>query len=137
MTGSAIRIVTLVNVETGTFGPVISGTEEDILPLLSSPFVDGVFDATTQQMDPASGQIIAREPRAPMIHELRQARNELLDAWRWTVMPDSPLSKANQADWLDWLREMQACLRDVGPDQTAGFIFPARPQLVYADGGAA
>lgn len=137
MTGSAIRIVTLVNPETGTFGPVISGTEEDILPLLSSPFVDGAFDAATQRLDPASGQVIARAPRAPMLHELRQERNELLDAWRWTVMPDSPLAPANQAAWLDWLRAVQASLRDVGPDQTAGFTFPARPPLVYAEGGAA
>lgn len=132
-----IRTVTLVNLETGEFGPVISGAEADIAPMLTAPYIDGAFDAAALRLDIETGDIVPAAPRAPLLHELRQERNEMLDAWRWTVMPDSPLSPANQAEWLDWLRAMQAALRDVSAEQTAGFAWPPRPALVYADGGAA
>ncbi|MCX7284411.1 MAG: phage tail assembly chaperone [Novosphingobium sp.] len=136
MSASAIRTVTLVNLETGAFGPVISGAEADIAPMLSAPYIDGAFDAMTQRLDIETGEIVAAAPRAPLLHELRQQRNEMLDAWRWTVMPDSPLSESSKAAWLAWLRALQAVLQDVTPEQTAGFAFPDQPALIYAEGGA-
>lgn len=126
--------ITLVNPETGELGAVVSGLPSDIAPMVTGPFIEGAFDGTTHRVDIDTRQLVELPPRAPLLHELRQARNEMLDTWRWTVMPDSPLTESNIAQWLTWLRALHVALKDVGEDQTAGFAWPHRPDLIYASG---
>lgn len=68
---------------------------------------------------------------------LKAERNGLLDANRWTVMPDSPLTVVNQGEWLQYLRALQS-LTIIFPSLT-GFKatdgkwkWPTKPALKYA-----
>lgn len=126
-----IRTITLFDQSTGALGAVVCGSEEDIAASLALPYVEGSWDRLAFKVDLETLDLVPIPPRAPMLYELRQRRNELLDTWRWTIMPDSPLTPQNQAQWLVWLKSLQSCLRDVTEQDTASFTFPAKPDLHY------
>jgi hypothetical protein len=62
---------------------------------------------------------------------LKSERSRRLDAMRWTVMPDSPLSAECQAAWLGWLRALQRMTRDC-PDP-ADWRWPVEPLFTYQE----
>lgn len=68
---------------------------------------------------------------------LRAHRNSLLDANRWTVMPDSPLTVINQGEWIVYLKQLQS-LTVTYPNLTAfqdtpgKWKWPVMPTLKYA-----
>lgn len=71
------------------------------------------------------------EPLEFRWNKVRQQRNHKLDSFRWTVMPDSPLTEANKAEWLAYLKALQALTKDlVDPDEV---VWPQQPEYVYAE----
>lgn len=126
-----IRTITLFDASTGDLGAVVCGSEEDIAEALASDYIEGSWDRLKWRLDLETLDLIEAPARPPMLYELRQRRNALLDTWRWTIMPDSPLTPQNQAQWLVWLKSLQSCLRDVTEQDTASFTFPAKPDLHY------
>ncbi len=65
---------------------------------------------------------------------LKGQRNVELDRWRWTVMPDSPLSAPCKAAWLDPLRTLHRMTVDC--TDPALWSWPVVPALEYPLEGA-
>lgn len=60
---------------------------------------------------------------------LKNERNRLLDASRWTIMPDSPLSDACQTAYKTYLNTLQQMTLNNATTKT--WKFPGAPPLVY------
>lgn len=124
------RTITLYNALTGDLGFIMTGTEEDLHEALQLSHIEGAFDNTRFKIN-----IVTKEleeittPRKPLIHELRNKRNDLLNDYRWTIMPDSPLS--NQQEWLVYLQSLHSLLQSITPETTDQVIWPVRPQYIY------
>lgn len=127
-----IKTITLFDQATGKFGPIITGAEEDIADMLLLPHIDGAYDSTKYKLNLSNMQVEEiTETAKPLLHELRNARNEMLDNFRWTVMPDSPLTEANKAEWLQWLKDLQGILVGITPETTDTVVWPTKPNYVY------
>lgn len=122
-----MKTITIYDAKTGELGPVISGHPDDLPEALAS--IEGAHDAATKRYNVKTNKLEDREPPAPHINELRQKRNNLLDSYRWTVMPDSPLTDACQQAWMGWLKELHALLVDV--TDTNAVVWPDQPELEY------
>lgn len=123
-----MRTITLYDPESGEFGAVISGHPDD-MPNFAH-FVDGSYDSRTSRFDLQSKKVVGKAPPPPQFFELRQRRNELLDNYRWTIMPDSPLSPACQEEWRVWLQALHSVLLDV--TDTSAVAWPEMPGYEYA-----
>lgn len=127
-----IKTITLFDQNTGKFGPIFSGSEEDIADMLLLPHIDGAYDSTKYKLNLSNMQVEEiTEARKPLLHELRNIRNEMLDNYRWTIMPDSPLTEANKAEWLQWLQALQNVLVGVTPETTDTVVWPTKPNYQY------
>ena len=62
---------------------------------------------------------------------LKVERSRMLNEWRWTVAPDSPLSEACKAAFLAYLGTLHRMTIDSTPDVWA---WPETPALDYAEG---
>lgn len=122
-----MKTVTIYDPLTGRLGPVLSGHPDDI-PVVGQ-YVEGSYSADEYVFDLDARKLVRRGPQPPNLNELRQQRNELLDAYRWTVMPDSPLTEECKAEWLTWLGQLHTLLIDVV--DTASVVFPPKPSLEY------
>lgn len=67
--------------------------------------------------------------RPVTINTVRQRRNKLLAKYQWTVGPDSPLTKKNQADWLLYLKALHRVTKDL--DDPAAVEWPVEPEFIY------
>jgi len=123
-----MRTITLYDPETGEFGPVIAGHPDD-MPNFAH-FVEGSHDSRTSRFDLQSREVVNKAPPPPQLFELRQRRNELLDNYRWTIMPDSPLSPACQEQWGAWLQSLHSLLLNV--TDTSSVVWPEMPEYEYA-----
>ncbi len=127
-----IKTITLFDQNTGKFGPILSGSEEDIADMLLLPHIEGSYDSTKYKLNLSNMQVEEiTEARKPLLHELRNIRNEMLDNFRWTVMPDSPLTEENKAEWLLWLKSLQSILVGITPETTDTVVWPTKPGYVY------
>lgn len=127
-----VKIITLYDPLTGELGPIMTGTEEDLANALQFTHIEGAFDNTRFKINIGTKELEEiLTPRKPLIHELRNKRNDLLNDYRWTIMPDSPLTEANKADWLEYLRALQALLVNTTPDTTDQVVWPTKPQYDY------
>lgn len=122
-----MKTVTIYDPLTGQLGPVLSGHPDDI-PVVGQS-VEGAYSADEYAFDLDARKLVKRGPRPPNLNELRQQRNELLDAYRWTVMPDSPLTEESKTEWLAWLGQLHTLLIDVV--DAASVVFPPKPALEY------
>lgn len=61
---------------------------------------------------------------------LKAERNIVLDGFRWTIMPDSPLTAENQAEWVAWMRALHRMTVDFQPSD---WSWPARPDLEFQE----
>lgn len=122
---------TLYNATTGDLGPIISSTSVDeiVIPEGYKPLL-GEFEIKGKRLNLTTMEFEDKPPPPPRIGQLRDKRNRLLDNWRWTVMPDSPLS--NQDEWLVYLKALQCLLKDTTADTTADVVWPDQPELIYA-----
>jgi hypothetical protein len=97
---------------------------------------EGHFEAQDYFINPDTGRANkhksdATRPKVPIARrwaEVRNRRNRLLDANRWTVMPDSPVTAANQTEWLGYLKRLQAIT--VGVGDPADVVWPEQPAIV-------
>jgi len=62
--------------------------------------------------------------------EMKAVRDRTLDKWRWTIMPDSPLSMACQQEFKRFLIAWQRMTVDAMTK--AAFTEPSVPDLEYA-----
>lgn len=62
--------------------------------------------------------------------EQKMHRDRTLDRWRWTVLPDSPLTGDNQTAWLAYLAVWHRMTVDAATP--ADFIEPEQPAMQYA-----
>lgn len=127
-----IKTVTLFDQVSGKLGPIFSGSEEDIADILLLPHIDGAYDSTKYKVNLSTMQVEEiTEARNPLLHELRNARNEMLDNYRWTIMPDSPLTEVNKAEWLQWLQSLQNLLVGITAETTDTVVWPTKPNYEY------
>ena len=123
-----MRTITLYDPNTGELGPVLSGHPDD---LPQSPnFIEGSHNARTKKLNLQTMEVEDKAPPPPQMFELRQRRNELLDTYRWTIMPDSPLSAACQAQWAAWLQSLHSLLLNVTDPATV--VWPEMPGYEYS-----
>lgn len=122
-----MKTITIYDAKTGQLGPVISGHPDD-LPEVTA-FVEGAHDAAAARYDTETNKIVEAPPLPPHINELRQRRNEMLDSYRWTIMPDSPLTEGCKDQWLQWMTSLHGLLVDV--TDTSAVVWPPMPQLEY------
>lgn len=124
--------------DTGEIVALVSGpTEESLEHYEDNEYglVDGHHDGNLHQVDTATKGIMARtlpnETEVPLKwSRIRARRNNLLDSYRWTVMPDSPLTDTNQAEWLTYLQTLQGITANVSnPDD---IVWPDTPSYIYA-----
>jgi hypothetical protein len=113
----------------GQFGPMISGPAEELAEHLARPHLEGHFDAATQYYDIEAGEVKPKAPTRPILSELRNRRDHLLDAHRWTIMPDSPLTESCKSLWLTYLRSLHVLL--IGYDETFDIVWPETPGYEY------
>ena len=139
--------LTVYHPETGKIGGLVEvQNPDDAAFWMDQGFVlaPGHHDAATHFINPETGKpnkhkSDATRPQVPIERrwaEVRNRRTQLLDAWRWTVMPDSPLAADNQAEWLAWLKALHAVTK--GVEDPGGVVWPDQPALRYAedaDGG--
>lgn len=127
-----VRTITLYNAVTGELGPIISGAVEDIKASLAFTHVIGAFDNTRFRFNVETQSIEEiTTPRKPLIHELRNTRDELLNNYRWTIMPDSPLTEESKAEWLLYLKELHSLLININPENTDEVVWPTKPTYQY------
>lgn len=63
--------------------------------------------------------------------EVKSRRSTLLDRNRWTIMPDSPLTQQNQAQWMIYLKNLhRLTLDNVDPKNVT---WPEPPSLEYSN----
>lgn len=122
-----MKTITIYDARTGELGPVISGHPDDLPKALAS--IDGAHDSSKKIYNLETGELDDRPPQPPHINELRQARNEMLDDYRWTIMPDSPLTDACQQAWMIWLKKLHSLLLNV--TDTSTVVWPEKPELEY------
>lgn len=128
-----VRTITLYNALTGELGPIMTGTEEDLQEALQFTHVEGAFDNTKYKINIQTNTLEEiTASRKPLLFELRNKRNEMLDNLRWTIMPDSPLSETNKEEWLLYLKSLQNLLLGVTPETTDQVVWPTQPAFVYA-----
>ena len=130
-----IEGITLYDSNTGALLGTVTGTLEDLAPYLNFPHIKGIYDINTQYWDLVAHQIKDKPATfvsKPLLHELRNKRDELLENFRWTVMPDSPLSESNKVAWLAWLKSLQSLLLGVTEENTDTVIWPEKPPYEYA-----
>ena len=128
-----LKTITLYSTVDNSFGAILTGTEEELDTYLSIPHIDGAYDNKIYKYDPRSNAAELRDAylvEKPLLHELRNQRDELLEGCRWTIMPDSPLS--NKEEWLVYLQTLQALLKDVTAETTDQVVWPEKPQYIYA-----
>jgi hypothetical protein len=118
--------ITMYDAETGIFGPIMSGSEEDMV--IRGNYLEGAYDGKVCRLDLSTMEVVPYTP-PPTYNELKQKRNELLDSYRWTIMPDSPLSESCQAQWMAWLESLHSLL--VGVTDFSSVTWPDMPPLEY------
>ena len=125
------RTITFYNPQTGKLGPVITDDENIILQKISDfPFyLEGHHDIDNYLYDSQTNSLVDK-PIVLSENDLRTMRNSLLDSYRWTVMPDSPLTEGNKEDWLSYLRELQGMFKDGFPEN---IIWPDKPLFIYEE----
>ena len=123
-----MQTITLYDPNTGEFGPIISGHPDD-MPAYAN-FIEGAHDSQTKKLNLQTREVEDKAPPPLQLFELRQRRNELLDTYRWTIMPDSPLSSSCQAQWAAWLQSLHSLLMDVTDPATV--VWPEMPGYDYA-----
>lgn len=129
---SKMKTITLYDPNTGALGAIITAPEEELRStILSTAYITGSHDARKFKVNLETKRLeeITEEPK-PTITELRNRRNSLLEGYRWTIMPDSPL--ANKDEWLVYLQALQVLLKDVTPETTDQIVWPTQPAFVYA-----
>lgn len=140
---SGNTIISLYDPETGTIKAHVSVTDLDNVDVYLRAgwgVAQGHHDPETHFINPETGRpnthkSDATRPQVPLERqwaEVRNRRNDLLDAWRWTVMPDSPLTAEEQAEWLAWLKALQAVTK--GVEAPRDVAWPEQPALRYAEG---
>lgn len=74
----------------------------------------------------------ARAPawETPAGLEMKARRDRMLDKWRWTILPDSPLTKNCQAEFKRYLFSWHRMTIDAAV--ISGFNEPDVPELEYA-----
>jgi hypothetical protein len=125
-----MKTITLYDPVSGEFGPIVTASDEDIEQYLTQPHREGQFSSTSHMVDVTTGEIVPRTTAPPpLLHEVRNERNHLLDNYRWTVAPDSPLTVECQAQWLSYLNCLHRLLVDY--PLGVGLVWPAKPSLEY------
>lgn len=122
-----MKTITIYDPVTGQLGPILSGHPDDIQVV--GQYIEGAHSVDTHMVDVDTGRVVARPAPAPTLNEIRQQRNELLDSYRWTVMPDSPLTEECKQEWMAWLGELHRLLLNV--TDAAAIVFPPKPALEY------
>lgn len=61
---------------------------------------------------------------------VRARRNAKLAEFEWTIGQASPLSPANRAEWLQYLRDLHKVTKDLDDPDLA--VWPIEPELRYA-----
>jgi hypothetical protein len=128
-----MRTITIFNPETGELGPILTSDgfigryDENKNPL----FIEGAYDISTKKLDLVTMEIVDKAPRKPLLHELQDKRNNLLDTYRWTIMPDSPLSETSKTEWLLWLQTLQSLLIGITDQTTDTVVWPEKPNYEY------
>lgn len=133
LTMPKMQTITLYDPVSGLLGPVITADDDAICQYTFDPdctWLEGAHDIKALMLDVATGGLVARTAPPPQLHEIQARRNQLLDSYRWTVMPDSPLTTQNQADWLQWLKSLQSLL--VKYPNGENLIWPEKPEYHYA-----
>ena len=126
-----VKTYTLYDKDTGEFGPIISGTEEDLFIYRAAHKIPGAHKGRTHKIDLVTRSIVSKDPRKPLLKELKDKRNALLDGYRWTVAPDSPLKASSKNDWLLWLKSLNGLLKNVTDETTDTVVWPEMPALDY------
>lgn len=128
------RTITLYDGFTGFFTGVITGEEDELKPYLGMPHLNGLFNKDNEFLNIFTKEVEPLERRPlppPLMHELRNKRDELLNDFRWTVMPDSPLTVENQVEWLAYLKSLQRLLKDVtNPSEV---VWPDKPGYIFEE----
>lgn len=129
-----MRTITLYHPVTGKLGPVITADDDAICQYTSDPdctWLDGAHDIKALRLDITTDTLVARLASPLQLHDIQARRNQLLDSYRWTVMPDSPLTQQNQAQWLQWLKSLQSIL--VNFPNGENLIWPEKPEYQYQE----
>lgn len=123
------KTVTFYNPENGKLGPIITDTEEVINEKTQQyPFyIEGHHDIDSFLYDIKTNTLIDK-PFTLSDNDLKHMRNSLLDSYRWTVMPDSPLTDDNKEEWLLYLKNLQSIFKDGIPELVE---WPVKPDFVY------
>lgn len=122
--------VTLYDKDTGEFGTILSGAMDDLQASIgSNPFLVGAYNSRTHRYNIIIGEVEEKVVK-PYLSDLKAERNNLLENYRWTIMPDSPL--ANKEEWLNYLKQLQNLLKDITEETTDQVVWPAIPQYIYA-----
>lgn len=125
-----IKTITTYDPITGEFGPIYSLLEEDItIAVGDKPYLEGAYYTRSQRYNINLGLVEEKEVK-PYLIDLKAQRDHLLDSYRWTIMPDSPLT--NKDEWLLYLQTLQTLLKDVTPETTDQVIWPEKPPYIYA-----
>lgn len=126
-----IKTITTYDPITGEFGPIYSLLEEDItIAVGDKPYLEGAYYTRSQRYNINLGLVEEKEVK-PYLIDLKAQRDHLLDSYRWTIMPDSPLAESNKVEWLNYLKALQSLLRDITPETTNEVVWPERPQYIY------
>ena len=135
-------LVSLYDPELGTIKAQVTVTNIDSLDCYLREgwaIAEGHHDPETHFIKPDTGRpnkhkSDATRPRVPIARQWASVRNQrtrLLDENRWTVLPDSPLSAECQAEWLTYLKALQAITRDA--EAPADVVWPTMPELRFAE----
>ena len=100
-----------------------SGNPEALVRWVEEKLPEGL---TAEITDPSEDTTFTRPVT---INTVRQKRNKLLSCYQWTVGPDSPLTKQNQAAWLHYLKALHRVTKDLG--DPLGVVWPVEPELIY------
>ncbi len=125
------RTITFYNPQNGKLGPIISDDEDVIEQKIQEfPFyLEGYHDIDNFLYDTKTNTLIEK-PEVLSENDLKMIRNSLLDSYRWTVMPDSPLTSNNKTEWLLYLKELQGIFKDGVPENV---IWPNQPLFIYEE----
>lgn len=91
---------------------------------------DDLFWDWQPRFDPEGAWVHLPElRRETLLLRLREQRNTLLDTYRWTVTPDSPLTEACKAEWSAYLQTLHRLTVDFPDGENV--VWPELPSFSY------